>query len=86
MNMVGTTFAASATLQNIGFEKSLTPATSENRAKADSIWLPTSTGNFDRYYLNSETSAWHNAANNQPAPAKLLLPTGIIVQRISPKP
>ena len=86
INMVGTSFPAGATLQNLGFEESLSSASSEERSKADSIWVANPQGNFDTFYFNSDTSAWHNSANNNPAPENLFLPSGIIVERRSPKP
>lgn len=79
-NLIGTSFPAGATLQNIGFDatvkKGATPGV------ADLIWIPNSTGGYDRYFLNT-FNAWRNAGGGA-APVDLPLTSAVFLQRKDP--
>jgi hypothetical protein len=58
-NLIGTTFPAGSTLQNLGLEDDLKKAILAK--DADIVWLPTGPGTYDRFFLNT-AGAWRNAA------------------------
>ena len=80
-NVVGTTFPAGATLQNIGLQNSISAGPNGASPLSDIVWIPSSGGNYTRYYFRSSDSTWRNAQSNIAATANLSLTSAVLLQR-----
>lgn len=80
-NVVGTTFPAGATLQNIGLETSISAGPNAASTLSDVVWIPSAGGVYTRYYFRSSDSSWRNAQTNAAATPNLPLTSAILVQR-----
>lgn len=80
-NLLGTTFPAGSTLQNIGFEDSISSGPNGASPIADIVWIPTTGGGFDRFYNRTSDRTWRNVVTNALAPADLPLTSAVLLQR-----
>jgi hypothetical protein len=78
-NPIGTIFAAGSTLQNCGLGAVGALKRDNNSSLADLVYIPTTPGNYNRYFVNN-SGAWRNAAGGA-APADLALTSGIFILR-----
>ena len=71
---------------NSGLEKTLTQAS--NSGSADLIWMPNSSGGYDKYFYSTGTGfgappkGWTNVGNNEPAD-DVVITSGFIIERES---
>lgn len=82
-NLLGTVYPASATLQNSGLAAIIGKGPNAASPLSDIIWVATTPGSFDRYYLRSSDSTWRNAQTNAAIAVDVPLSSGIFVQKKS---
>lgn len=83
-NLIGTVYPAGSTLQNIGLDDDISKGPNAGATSSDIIWVATTPGSYDRFYLRSSDSTWRNAATNAAAPASYALSSAVFVQRKAP--
>ena len=76
-NLVGSAYPVGSTLQNLGFDRTVQKGATAGAS--DLIWVPKSSGGYDRYFLNT-FDAWRNAEGGA-ATADLPITSAVFLQR-----